>query len=167
MVKKCDDMLLGEMIYQTDANFYHLGELWDYFDKNTNPRRGFGESEQDGWIQPTNTEEFDGLTIYPTGGMCNRIRNFVTAYTLCKEKGVKLRYLHETSTNLVAGVKFDHYWDIPEDVEYKNLSTDEIMIIHNRELQKNNLYRKLPHLNGTYHNHWGLCVMENETVAIS
>lgn len=164
MIKKCDDMLLGEMIYQTDANFYHLGELWDYFDKNTSPRRGFGESEQDGWIQPINTEEFDGLTIYPTGGMCNRIRNFVTAYVLCKEKRVKLRYLHETSTNLVAGVKFDDYWDIPEDVEYKNLSTDEIMIIHNRELQKNNLYRKLPNLNGTYHNHWGLCVMENESV---
>lgn len=165
MVKKCDDMLLGEMIYQTDANFYHLGELWDYFDKNTSPRRGFGESEQDGWIQSTNTEEFDGLTIYPTGGMCNRIRNFVTAYVLCKEKKIPLRFIHETGSSLIAGIKFDDYWEIPKDIIYQNLSTNEIMKIHNKQLNSNNLYYRIPSnkINNIYHNHWGLCIQEHES----
>lgn len=45
MIKKCDDMLLGEMIYQTDAKFHLLGPLWDYFEKNSYQRRGDGEDK--------------------------------------------------------------------------------------------------------------------------
>ena len=158
MIKKCDDMLLGEMIYQTNGVFYHLGELWNFFEKNSYPRRGSGETN-------FNEEKPSKiLTIYPTGGMCNRIRNFVTAYLLCKENGAKLKFLHETSKDLVSGTKFNDYWHIPDDVDYQNLSTDEIMDIHNREKQKNNIHIRMPSLNNTYHNHWGLCIMESETL---
>jgi len=165
MIKKCDDMLLGELIHQTHANFKHLGNIWNYFDTNKAPRRGTGEEAHDGWIM-NKEPPFNGLTIYPTGGMCNRIRNFVTAYTLCKEKHVKLKWLHETSDTLIAGVKFNNYWTIPSDVIYENLTTAEIMVVHNKGLSDGTIHRKIPinKLSSALHNHWGLAVLDDETV---
>jgi hypothetical protein len=163
MIKKCDDMLMGELIYQANGKFKHLGDLWNYFERNKADRRGNGEEAHDGW-KMLSEKKFDGLTIYPTGGMCNRMRNFISAYELCKEKNTKLKYIHEVSENLVAGIKFNDYWDIPVDVVYENATTSEIMDIHNREIANSNVHRKLPFLNGAYHNHWGLCVMDNENI---
>jgi len=104
------------------------------------------------------------LTICPIGGMSNRIRNFVTAYLLCKEKGAKLNFLHEMNKDLIAGTKFDDYWEIPTEINYKNVTTEEIIKINHREIHKNNIYIRMPSLDNTYHNHWGLCIMENETL---
>lgn len=169
MIKKCDDMLLGEMLYQTNGTLIHMGQLWDYFNRNDAPRRGNGEEPHDGWVMAIKNipRSKHTITIYPTGGMCNRLRNIITAYELCKEKGYKLKVIHETSPNLVAGIKFDDYWVIPNDIEYENKTTDEIMEIHNREKTLNNIYLRIPVEkipNGVYHNHWGLCILENETI---
>lgn len=165
MVKKCDDMLLGEMIYQTNGLFKHLGSLWGYFDRNTTPRRGDGEASFKIHNQPI-AKKFNGLTIYPTGSMCNRLRNLITSYELCKENNVKLKWLHELSTQQVAGVKFEDYWDIPKDIEVENLDTSDIMEIHNAGLIGNNIHRKIPkeRLNSALHNHWGLATLSTETI---
>lgn len=164
MIKKCDDMLLGEMIYQTQATFKHLGDIWAYFEKNKAERRGVGEYAHDGW--KTARYSFNGLTIYPTGSMCNRLRNALTSYMLCKENGIKLKWLDEISIPQMAGIKFSDYWEIPKDIDYVTLSTPEIMDIHNEGIATNNIYRKIPKnkLNGALHNHWGISTLDNEDV---
>lgn len=49
MVKKCDDMLLGDLIHSTGGKMISLFG-WDIdFKVNTEKRRGFGESDTDGF----------------------------------------------------------------------------------------------------------------------
>lgn len=45
MIKKCDDMLLGDMLYQTNGKFCTLFGWDSVFKVNQNTRRGFGEED--------------------------------------------------------------------------------------------------------------------------
>ena len=168
MIKKADDMLLGEMIVHTDGKLLSVGELWDKWIRvNKGPRRGTGERADDGWkgMAPRKIiPKTDGLTIYPTGGMCNRLRNILSAIILCREEKVPLRVVLEEGSSQIASVDFRDYWTFPSDVVVESMPTGEIMEMHEREAS--NRYLRIPKdkLHGAYHNHWGLTCLEGEEI---
>lgn len=165
MIKKADDMLLGELCAQQGGRLIQA-DCWNFIKLNDSPRRGTGETAQDGWkgvVLPT-VKAFDGLTIYPTGGMCNRLRNIITAIVLCREEGVPLRVVWENDSSHVAGIDLLDYWTLPVDVTYESVPCSQIMEMHEREAA--NRYLRIPRgkLRGAYHNHWGFCCLEGEEV---
>jgi hypothetical protein len=165
MVKKADDMLLGELCAQQGGRLRHCG-LGEWIGLNKGPRRGAGETAQDGWkgvVVPT-VKAFDGLTIYPTGGMCNRLRNIITAIVLCREEKVPLRVVWENDSTQVGKVEFTDYWTLPADVTYESKPWSGMADMHGRE--KANRYLRVPRakLHGAYHNHWGFCCLEGEEI---
>lgn len=161
MIKKADDMLLGEMVFQQGAKMHNLDMWGTWIEVNKGPRRGTGESS---FIPAKITNKFDGLTIYPTGGMCNRLRNVISAIILCRETNTTLRVLWENNSSQIASTDLLDYWELPSDVVYESITTDQIMEIHQKE--EKNRFLRIPKekLLGAFHNHWGLCCLEGEEV---
>lgn len=168
MVKKSDDMFLGELITQTGGVLKAMDGMWGtVFAINASPRRGTGERSDDGWKGlKLAGEQFDGLTIYPTAGMSNRLRNIITAIGLCQEYNVPLRVIWELSGTQVAGIDFANYWVLPKWVKYESCYTVRLMEFHDREKARGNLFHRIPkeRLRGAYHNHWGFTILAHETL---
>ena len=170
MVKKADDMLLGELIAQKGGRLKPIYDMWDvWIAVNKGPRRGNGETGADGWkgiVVPQIKLFPEGLTIYPTGGMCNRLRNIISAIVLCREEKAPLRVIWESDSSQTASTDIADYWSMPSDVVLEYATTAEIMEMHYREQGRGNLYGRIPRekLKGGYHNYWGLACLEGEEV---
>ena len=165
MIKKADDMLLGELCAQVGGRLIQA-DTYEFIKLNDGPRRGTGETATDGWkgVVIDTPRQFDGLTVYPTGGMCNRLRNVITAIMLCREEKVPLRVVWENDSTQIAGVDLLDYWTLPPDVVYESRPWRDMAEMHEREAA--NRYLRVPRakLRGAYHNHWGFTCLEGEAV---
>lgn len=174
MIKKCDDMLMGDLAYQVDAKMISLSNMWDYIDINKANRRGKGEDVTDGWKQEyfgkknnlvKDKNYFNGITIMPCGSMCNRLQNIITSIVSCREQRIPLRLIWEISPHC-GFADIANYFDIPSDVTYEALNTEKLMEIYTKQKSERNMFVRIPvhFTENVYLNHWGYTIRETEYI---